>query len=91
MVLEFYYDLQSQPSRALYIFMKANNVKFESRLTLLGGGKTKIKVMYTFLKRSCWCCFLTEFCIRFLLKRHTSEPGMSVRSEDETYNVNVHE
>jgi len=40
MVLEFYYDLASQPSRALYIFMKANNVKYEARVTDLFKGIT---------------------------------------------------
>lgn len=30
MVLKYYYDLMSQPSRALYIFLKINKIPFES-------------------------------------------------------------
>ncbi|OWF55350.1 glutathione S-transferase theta-1-like [Mizuhopecten yessoensis] len=38
MVLTFYYDLLSQPCRAVYIFMKMNNIPFETKtINLLRG------------------------------------------------------
>ncbi|XP_076646350.1 glutathione S-transferase theta-1 [Halictus rubicundus] len=36
MTLKLYYDLLSQPSRAVYIFLKANNIPFEKKITNLG-------------------------------------------------------
>lgn len=38
MVLTLYYDLLSQPSRAIYIFLKLNNIPFvEKKISLLAG------------------------------------------------------
>lgn len=39
MSLKLYFDLLSQPSRALYIFMKKNHVPFEQKLVNLGKGE----------------------------------------------------
>lgn len=39
MTLKLYYDLLSQPSRALYIFMKKCNIPFESKLVHLAKGE----------------------------------------------------
>lgn len=36
MTLKFYYDLMSQPSRAIYIFLKVTGIKFEPKATKLG-------------------------------------------------------
>ena len=36
MVLIYYYDLMSQPCRALYIFLKMAGIPFESRTIALG-------------------------------------------------------
>ncbi|CAH1407202.1 unnamed protein product [Nezara viridula] len=36
MSLKFYYDLMSQPSRAIYVFLKVTGIKFESKPTILG-------------------------------------------------------
>nr|CAI5819353.1 unnamed protein product [Callosobruchus analis] len=41
MVLKYYYDLLSQPSRAVYIFLKMNKIHFEPILVNLGEGKEK--------------------------------------------------
>jgi len=39
MTLKYYYDLMSQPSRAVYIFLKANNISFEAKPVALRKGK----------------------------------------------------
>ncbi|VEN52334.1 unnamed protein product [Callosobruchus maculatus] len=39
MVLKYYYDLLSQPSRAVYIFLKMNKIPFEPAVVNLGGGE----------------------------------------------------
>ncbi|GIY51188.1 glutathione S-transferase theta-1 [Caerostris extrusa] len=39
MSLRLYYDLMSQPCRAMVIFMKMNNIPFESRLVALRKGE----------------------------------------------------
>lgn len=39
MVLEFYYDLLSQPCRAVYIFLKASGVPFEAKILELRKGE----------------------------------------------------
>ncbi|XP_017877162.1 glutathione S-transferase theta-1 [Ceratina calcarata] len=39
MSLKLYYDLLSQPSRALYIFLKVCNIPFEGKLVNLGKGE----------------------------------------------------
>lgn len=36
MALKLYYDLLSQPGRAVYIFLKASNIPFEKKLINLG-------------------------------------------------------
>lgn len=36
MTLKFYFDLLSQPSRAIHIFLKICNIPFESKLINLG-------------------------------------------------------
>jgi len=56
MVLEFYYDLLSQPCRALYVFMKTAGVDFESKTIELTKGKTcrltaELKVWNLFIKQ----------------------------------------
>ena len=38
MALKYYFDLMSQPSRAVYIFLKANNIKFEAKPVALRKG-----------------------------------------------------
>ena len=39
MALKYYFDLMSQPSRAVYIFLKANNIQFEAKPVALRKGK----------------------------------------------------
>lgn len=39
LALKAYYDLMSQPSRAIYIFLKATNITFEPCLVKLREGK----------------------------------------------------
>ncbi|XP_058798019.1 uncharacterized protein LOC131668137 [Phymastichus coffea] len=39
MSLKLYFDLMSQPSRALYIFLKKNHIQFEQKLVNLGKGE----------------------------------------------------
>lgn len=39
MALKYYFDLMSQPSRAVYIFLKANNIKFEPKPIALRKGE----------------------------------------------------
>lgn len=39
MVLRFYYDLMSQPCRAVYLFLKVNSIPFESKLIALRKGE----------------------------------------------------
>lgn len=39
MGLKLYYDLLSQPSRALYIFLKVCNIPFEEKLINIGKGE----------------------------------------------------
>lgn len=39
MALKFYYDLMSQPSRALYILLKTSKCDFESKEIRLAKGK----------------------------------------------------
>ncbi|XP_050410538.2 glutathione S-transferase theta-1 [Patella vulgata] len=39
MSLKFYYDLMSQPSRAVYIFLKANKIPFEDKPVALRKGE----------------------------------------------------
>lgn len=39
MVLKFYYDLMSQPSRAIYLFLKVNSIPFESKIVALRKGE----------------------------------------------------
>ncbi|XP_045172677.2 glutathione S-transferase theta-1-like isoform X1 [Mercenaria mercenaria] len=39
MALKYYFDLMSQPSRAVYIFLKANNIKFEAKPVALRKGE----------------------------------------------------
>ena len=39
MGLKLYYDLLSQPSRALYIFLKVCNIPFEEKPTNIGKGE----------------------------------------------------
>ncbi|KAJ8915163.1 hypothetical protein NQ315_000415 [Exocentrus adspersus] len=39
MVLKYYYDLLSQPSRALYIFLKLANIPFDAYPVDLRQGK----------------------------------------------------
>lgn len=39
MVLKLYYDLMSQPSRAVYLFLKAANIPFEARPVALQKGE----------------------------------------------------
>ena len=38
MALRYYFDLMSQPSRAVYIFLKANNIQFEAKPVALRKG-----------------------------------------------------
>jgi glutathione S-transferase len=38
MTLRVYYDLMSQPSRAIYLFLKVANIPFESCLVKLREG-----------------------------------------------------
>lgn len=35
MTLKLYYDLLSQPSRAMYIFLKVSNIPFEKKIVSL--------------------------------------------------------
>ena len=37
--LKFYYDLMSQPSRALFIFLKVNDIPFDDKPVALRNGK----------------------------------------------------
>ena len=37
--LKYYYDLMSQPSRAVYIFLKMNNIPFEENAVALRKGR----------------------------------------------------
>lgn len=39
MSVKFYMDLMSQPTRALYIFMKRANIPFEQKLISIGKGE----------------------------------------------------
>ena len=39
MALRVYYDLMSQPSRAIYLFLKVANIPFESCLVKLREGR----------------------------------------------------
>ena len=41
MTLKYYYDLMSQPSRAVYIFLKANGIAFEAKPIALRKGMSK--------------------------------------------------
>lgn len=41
MTLKLYYDLMSQPSRALYILLKTSKCNFEPKITHIGKGKDK--------------------------------------------------
>lgn len=51
MVLEFYYDLLSQPCRAVYLFLRANDVNFETKLVDLLNGKDLFRRL---------CCYRTN-------------------------------
>ena len=46
--LKYYYDLMSQPCRAVYIFLKMNNIPFEENAVALRKGRVlhKAKVKY---------------------------------------------
>ena len=41
--LKLYYDLMSQPSRAVYIFLKVNNIAFEEKPIALRKGKQPVQ------------------------------------------------
>lgn len=54
--MKLYFDLLSQPSRALYIFLKLNKVQFEPMVTKLGRGqhlKSAFKEVNRFQKVPC--------------------------------------
>lgn len=44
MALKYYYDLMSQPSRAIYIFLKANKINFEAKPVALRKGRHTVVV-----------------------------------------------
>lgn len=46
MPLSYYYDLMSQPCRAVYIFLKATNIPFESNLLAIRKGRTFPVIFY---------------------------------------------
>lgn len=46
--IKFYYDLMSQPARALYIFLKITNIPFEQCPVALRKGKMKFNNFYIF-------------------------------------------
>lgn len=39
MALKLYYDLGSQPSRAVFMFLKLNNIPFDEVFVSIGAGK----------------------------------------------------
>lgn len=43
MVLKYYFDLMSQPCRALWLFLKANNIPFEECPVALRKGNAHAK------------------------------------------------
>lgn len=45
--MEFYYDLLSQPCRAIYVFLKAAGVQFEPKLIELTKGKGNEGTVYS--------------------------------------------
>lgn len=45
MGLLFYYDLRSQPCRSVYLFLKANGIKYESKLIELPNGKMTVDIL----------------------------------------------
>lgn len=42
MTLKLYYDLMSQPARAIYMFLRANNIKFEEKRVDLKNGMCEL-------------------------------------------------
>ena len=40
--LKLYYDLMSQPSRAVYLFLRMNNIPYTDKLVALRKGNTKL-------------------------------------------------
>lgn len=54
--MKFYFDLLSQPSRALYMFLKLNKIPFEPKVVKLGRGqqlKSRFKDINRFQKVPC--------------------------------------
>jgi hypothetical protein len=48
MSLKLYYDLMSQPARAVYMFLRVNNIKFEAkRVDLKNGTFSKTVAMHS--------------------------------------------
>ncbi len=47
-VLKYYYDLMSQPCRALYIFLRINNIPFEDKeIAIRKGEHLKLELTVT--------------------------------------------
>lgn len=55
MALKVYYDLMSQPSRAVYMFLKLNKIPFEDKVLALRKGmpRTEAVLHDTLFDKSC--------------------------------------